>query len=186
MKKHRLLLLGLGVVALAALAATGCFITSAQVFAHFDLPNPFTIQSTESPFERVAVDLNTVTEYTDNKDKLKGLADVAIIGKFTNVLGPAGGVEVWITAGETNYDTVEGITTNATKLWGPGSIGATGAVNDITWDESAKLFKAAGKTILINEVKGDGQFTVYIIGTAGEYHIRVDKGGIILVLDAGV
>jgi hypothetical protein len=186
MKRHRLLLLGLGVVALAALTATGCFITSAQIFAHFDLPNPFTIHSSEAPFERVLVDLNTVGDYKDNKDKLKGLADVAIIGTFTNVAGPAGGVEVWITPGTTNYGTVGDITTNATRLWGPATIGATGAVNVITWDKSARLFNAAGKAILIKEVKGDGAFTIYTIGTAGEYHITVAKGGITLVLDAGL
>jgi hypothetical protein len=56
----------------------------------------------------------------------------------------------------------------------------------VTWAESAKLFNAAGKNILINETKGDGSFTIYTIGTQGVYDIKVDDGVIVLVLNAGV
>jgi hypothetical protein len=186
MKSHRLLLIGLGLGVLVTLAATGCFITSGQVFAHFALPNPFTIDSSTDPFERVLVDLNTIKDYADHKDKLKGLADVAVIGKFTNVAGPAGGVEVWITPDETDYTTIGEVQAGATKLWGPGTIGAAGSVHTVTWAESAKLFNSAGKTILINESKGDGVFTIYTHGTMGTYDIRVDGGEIVLVLSAGL
>jgi hypothetical protein len=185
MKRVRLLLLGAAALALA-LVAGGCFITSAQVFVHYSLPNPFTIDSATDPFERVDVDLNEISDYADNKDKLKGLADGAIVGLFTNVAGPAGGVEVYITPGATSYTSNSEITAGAVKLWGPGTIGATGATHNVDWSESAKLFNAAGKAILINEVKGDGKFTLYTVGTTGTYHIKVDKGFIVLVLDAGV
>jgi hypothetical protein len=109
MKNPRLLLIGLGVLALVALGSTGCFLLSGQIFAHFALPNPFVIDSSSDTFERVDVDLNTIGDYKDHKDKLKGLADVALIGKFTNVSGPAGGVEVWITPGVTNLANVTAI-----------------------------------------------------------------------------
>jgi len=58
MKTSRLLL---GGVILAALLGNGCVITSAQVLAHYDLPNPFTIvSSTADHSERVPVDLSDV------------------------------------------------------------------------------------------------------------------------------
>jgi hypothetical protein len=186
MKGNRLLLLGLGAVALVALVATGCFITSGQIFLHYDLPNPFTIDSSTDPFERVPVDLNTIGDYKKHKDKLKGLADAAVIGKFTNVSGPAGGVEVWITPTTTNYGDITQVQANAIKLWGPGTIGATGSVHNVTWTESAKLFTAAGKKMLIDEVKGDGIFTLYTFGTMGTYNIKVDNGGVILIINAGI
>ncbi|MBI5711431.1 MAG: hypothetical protein HZC42_14190 [Candidatus Eisenbacteria bacterium] len=184
MKKNlRLILPGL---ALVALTATGCWITSAQIFAHFDLPNPFTINGADG-FERVYVDLNTISDYADNKDKLKGISDLAVVGKFTNTSGPGGGVEVYITPGNTNLANPTAIVAGSTKLWGPGSIGATGDVHTVGWDESAALFDAAGKAILLAEAQGDGEFTIYTIGSPGTVNvIRVDDGGLILVLAAGL
>jgi hypothetical protein len=184
MKTSRLLL---GGVILAALLGNGCVITSAQVLAHYDLPNPFTIvSSTADHSERVPVDLSDVDEYNDHKDELKGLVDVAILGKFTNVNGPAGGVSVYIVP---TLDFPAGgapaVPAGATLLWGPASIGPTGSVRVIDWNESAGLFNKAGKDLLISEVKGDGQFTLYTTGSAGTFNIRVDEGLLALVLDAG-
>ena len=182
MKSLRWILPGL---ALTALAGTGCILLSTQIFAHFNLTNPFTINSAGSTFQREAVDLSTVKDYKDNKDKLKGLSDIALVGKFTNVAGPAGSVEVWITAGTTNLASVAAIQGGSTKLWSA-SIGAAPAVLNIGWNESAKHFNAAGKKILIDQVLGTGIFTIYVIGTAGSYQIKVDNGAIILVIAAGV
>jgi len=184
MKTPRLLL---AAVLLGAVLGNGCVITSAQVMAHYDLQNPFTIiSSTADHSERCPVDLTTVDEWNDHKDELKGLIDVAILGKFTNVAGPAGGVSAYIVP---TLDNPPGgapaIPANAKLLWGPASIGATGSSRTIDWNESAGLFDKQGKDLLLKEVKGDGQFTIYTIGTAGTYNIRVDDGVIVLVLDAG-
>ena len=170
MKNHRLLLLGLGLVALVALGATGCFLTSAQVLVHYALPNPFTINGADG-YELIAVNLSDVSDYKDNKDKLKNISDFALVGKFTNTAGPGGGVEVWISPGSTSYTNPAAIRAGATKLWGPGAIGATGAVRNITWNDSAALFTAAGKKILLAEAKGDGEFTLYTIGTPGTSNV---------------
>jgi hypothetical protein len=180
--KSRVLLATLG---LSALALTGCFITQAQVFANFALPNPFTIDSTTDPFERINVDLNTISDYVEHKDKLETLSDIAIVGTFTNQSGPAGSVEAWITADATNYTTVGQIKANGVKLWA-GSIGAAPSSRTIGWDESAEMFNPAGKTMLLEEAKGDGVFTIYTFGTAGNYLIRVDDGQILLTLSGGV
>ena len=189
MKNHRLLPLGLGLVALIALGATGCFLTSAQILVHYDFPSPyntFTIDGADG-FEVVPVDLNTVSDYKDNKDKLKDISDLAVIGKFTNTAGPGGSVLVYISAGDPSFTTAAQIRAGATKLWGPGTIGAAPATRTITWDDSAALFTAAGKAILLNEAKGDGKFTLYTVGSPTNVNtIRVDKGGLILVISAGI
>lgn len=171
---------------LAAVLSSGCIIISAQIFAHFALVNPIVLDSNLNPVHREDVDLSTVKDYSDNKDKLKGLSDIAVVGKFTNTSGPAAGVEIWITPDPTTFATVGEVQAGAQKLWGPGSIGAATAVHDLTWDESAKLFKAAGKKILIDEALGDGKFTIYAIITGpGPNVIRVDNGQLILTIDAG-
>jgi hypothetical protein len=186
MKNRHLLLPGLALVALVALGAAGCFLTSAQVLVHFALPNPFTIEGADGR-EIIPVDLNTISEYNDHKDKVKNISDFALIGKFTNVSGPGGGVEVWITAGNTTYATATAVRAGATKLWGPGTIGPTGSVRDIGWNDSAALFTAAGKKILLAEAKGDGEFTLYTIGTPAAVNtIKVERGFLILVIGAGV
>jgi hypothetical protein len=184
MKTSRLLLAG---VLFGALLGNGCIITSAQILTHFDLPNPFEINSSLTDHsELIPVDLTTLSDYVDHKDDLKGLTDLAILGKFTNVNGPAGGVLVYIAP---TLDSPAGgapaIPGNAILLWGPGTIGPTGATRTIGWDESAGLFTKAGKALLISEVKGDGKFTLYTTGSAGSFDIRVDDGQLVLVLDAG-
>src|SRR5438128_1040831 len=157
MKPRQLLGLGFGFV---ALAASGCILVSAQILTHFALPNPFTIDSSIIDHsERIPVDLNVDPgkDYTDNKDKLKNISDVAILGKFTNVNGPAGGVLVYITPDFVGPPGgAPSIPSNAVLLWGPGTIGPTGSVRTIGWDESVALFNKAGKDLLLSEVKGDG------------------------------
>lgn len=184
MKRFTLLLSLLG---LAAVLSNGCFLVSAQILTAFDLTNPFTIDATDN-MERILVDLNDIEDYADNKDKLKGLSDVAILGTFVNTAGPAGTVSAYMTADNTNLADAGAIIAGATKLWGPGSIGASGTAEGtvtIDWDTSAGLFDAAGKKLLIDEALGDGSFTLYMIGTdGGTYTIRVDDGVVVLVLDA--
>src|SRR5437773_12026954 len=127
MLKPRIVLPSLG---LCALILNGCFVTQAQLFAHFDLPSPFTIDSSTDPFELVPIDLNTLGDYSKHKDNLKGLSEVAVVGKFTSLRGPAGTVEVWITPDLTAYATISHVMADGTLLW-PGSIGAAPAEHDV-------------------------------------------------------
>jgi len=182
MLKPRILLPAVGV---CALVASGCFMTQAQVFTHFDLPSPFTIDSGSTLLERIPVDLNTIPDYRKHKDNLNGLSDAAVVGKFTNIAGGAGSVEIWITPDATSYTTIAQVKANGTLMWS-GSIGATGSVHTFDWDESARLFNSAGKAILIHEAKGDGVFTIYAFGTQGVYTIKVEDGSIMLTIDGGV
>src|SRR5439155_18858753 len=87
------------VLALAALVASGCFVATGQVLVEVGLTSPFTIDSSSNHFARIFVDLNTIPDYATHKDSLKGLNDFALIGKFTNMSGPAGALEVWVTPG---------------------------------------------------------------------------------------
>jgi hypothetical protein len=183
MRNLRWMLPGL---ALAALLGNGCIIMSTQVFAHFSLSNPFTIAAPGSGEIRVEhVDLNSIKEYSDNKDKLKGLSDIAILGLFKNLVGPAGAAEIWISPGTTNFTSWATVTAGATKLWA-GSIGAAPASRNVDWAMSNTLFNAAGKTVLINQILNGGVFTLYVVssGNAGNT-IEVDNGEIVLVIAAG-
>jgi hypothetical protein len=167
---------------LLAVAAPGCVLVSGQFLIDFELDN-FSA-STDTAVTREDVDLTTEEDYNDHKEDLKGLADVAVLGKITNTGGTDIGVEVWMTGAPTTYTTPTEVTTNGTKLWGTFNL-AAGASEQVSWDESAELFSAAGKALLISEIKGDGQFTIYAIGNAGTYSFTVDNGVLALVLDFG-
>jgi len=169
---------------LAALLATGCFLISGQFLVTFELGNVNVTSSTG--IDGVVVDLNGISEYADHKDNLKDLADIAILGQFTNSGASAIDVEVWMVdnAGPLLTDAAQ-VRLDGTKVWGPFNLGA-GVTEDITWDKSAALF-GAGKAPLLAQIKGDGIFTLYAIGPAGVsvYQFSVANGKLIAVIDAG-
>jgi len=167
-----------------ALAAAGCILVSGQFLVDFDLDD-FDI-TTESAVTREDVDLNTNSDYADHKEDLKSIVDMAVLGKLTNSGGTDVNVEVWMTPTATTHATPTDVTSdpNAKLLWGPFKV-AAGTTKTVDWNESAKLFSAAGKATLLSEIKGDGQFTIYAIGDIGTYTIDVDNGVLALVLDFG-
>ncbi len=89
-----------------------------------------------------------------------------------------------MTAASTAYTTPTEVTTNATKLWGPFNVKA-GEAKQVGWDESAALFDETGKALLLNEIKGDGKFTIYAIANVGTYSFKVDNGVLALTISAG-
>lgn len=175
----------LPLIALAGVLASGCILVSAQVLASYDLPDPLVVTNVANVVD-VDVDLNEISEYDDNKDKLKDVSDLAFLGKFENT-GAAVNVEVWMTPAFSSWTTPGEVDADPTavKLWGPFSLAAGPSTKTITWSEAASLFTPAGKTALIKEVKGDGQFTLYCIGAAGTYTFTVKNGALAVVLDAG-
>jgi len=166
------------------LAVAGCILVSGQFLIDFELPSFVTV--TNSTISKQNVDLNTNDDYDEHKDDLKAIADIAVLGKLTNNGSNAIGVEVWMTATDTNLADEAAVRAGAIRLWGPFNVAAgPGTSETVDWNESATLFNAAGKTALLNEVKGDGQFTLYAIGNDTTYNVSVENGVLALVLDFG-
>ena len=183
MKNMRLILPSL---LLAALTASGCFLTSGQFTVSTDLDDPLTIAGTGVLVSQ-RIDLNTESDYKDHKNDLKYLVDCAFLGTFKNNSTTTGlSVEVWITPGLTSYTTETQLNGDATrvKVWGPLTLAANES-KKIGWDESAALFTKAGKQTLLTEVKGDGSFTVYAKGTGTSYNFTLTHGVAVVVIDAG-
>jgi len=185
MKRYASTVLTLGLVLGLGLLCAGCILTSGQIQIDFDLPS-FTGNSVTG-IAGTSIDLNTEKEYKDNKDKLKDLTDLAVLGKFTNNSATPVNVEVWMTPAQTSYLTAAGLAGDATKIkvWGPFSV-AGNATKTIDWNASAQLFTVAGKAALLNEAKGDGSFTLYAVGAAGAYDFSVTDGALVLVIDVGI
>jgi hypothetical protein len=163
-----------------ALAAPGCVLTSGQFLIDFDLDD-FTA-TTQNTVTRQDVDLNTEEDYNEHKEELETLSDVAVLGTLVNTGDAPIHVEVWMTAVPSTYTTSAEVTENGTKLWGPFQVAANSS-KTVGWDESADLFTKLGKELLIQEIKGDGQFTVYAIAAEATYSFEVQNGVLALVLD---
>ena len=182
MKRHGWLILALGL----GLMTAGCILTSGQIQISFDLPS--FIAKSVTGINGTTIDLNTEKEYQDNKEKLKDLSDLAVLGKFTNNAGTAVNVEVWMTTTPSNYLTESALMSDPTaiKLWGPFQVGPS-ATTVIDWNKSAALFTTAGKAALLAQAKGDGQFSIYAVGPAGAaYDFKVENGALVLVIDVGI
>ena len=171
-------------VAVVALAGAGCILTSGQILISFDLPNPLTVTNV-TPVTRESIDLSTDSDYVEYKDNLESLADIALLGQITNNSASPVNVEVFFSETPTSFPTPDEVRAGAKKLWGPFPLAAN-ETKTIRWDESAGLIDGAGRDALTAEVKADGVFTLYIIGTAGTFSFTVDNPVLVLVLDARV
>src|SRR5689334_4494041 len=169
-------------LALAALAATGCMLTSGQFVATYDLPDPMRVNS-EITYAGTDVDLNTISEYNDHKKDLKRVEDLSLVGNFTNNTATAAQVEVWIVPDASKLTlTPQQLQANGTRLWGPLAVAAN-STEKVDWDRSAALF--VGRQVLIDEVKGDGHFALYVIAN-GAFDVTVTKGSLIVVVGAAI
>jgi hypothetical protein len=167
--------------ALAALMAAGCVLTSGQFIVTFDFDDPLTVTS-PTALAGVPVDLNTESDYSDHKEDLKDVSDLAIVGNITNLTGTATSVEVWMVADPGSLLTTDAAVRGAgQKIWGALSVPGNGTVH-IDWNKSAELF--TGRKALVDQVKGDGRFDLYALGT-GAYSFRIEKGALIAVIAAG-
>jgi hypothetical protein len=182
MKNMRLILPSL---LLAALTASGCWLTSGQFTVSSDLPDPLTVAGAGT-LVSAQIDLNDEKDYKNHKNDLKDLTDLAILGTLKNNSTTAVlNVEVWMTPGLTTFTNASQLTSgNSLKVWGPLTLAANTS-KKIDWDESSKLFSKAGKNALLTEVKGDGSFTLYARGTSATYDFTLTHGVAVVVIDAG-
>jgi hypothetical protein len=186
MKRHTWLVPALGLTLGLGLLSAGCILTSGQIQIAFDIPS-FTANSVTGILG-TSIDLNSESEYQDNKDKLKDLSDLAVLGKFTNNSASPVNVEVWMTTTESNHLTEGALMGDPTrvKLWGPFQV-AGSATKVIDWNTSAQLFSVAGKAALLSEAKGDGKFSIYAVGPGSTvYDFSVANGALVLVIDVGI
>ncbi len=166
---------------LAALAAAGCILVSGQFVVNYVLPSPITFNSLGS-FAGIPVDLNTIGDYSDHKSDLKRVDDLALIGDFhNNDVTRAVSVEAWIVPSGALNLTPANLSGSGSMLWGPLTIAAN-ATASVDWNRSATLF--VGRQALIDEIKGDGKFSLYIRGTGTTFDVTLSKGAVIAVIAA--
>jgi hypothetical protein len=60
---------------------------------------------------------------------------------------------------------------------------AGNSTEKVDWDRSSALF--VGRQALIDEVKGDGHFALYVLANGG-FSVRVTQGTLIVVVGAAI
>ena len=177
--------LGFLVTGLAALLTAGCVLTSGQFVVTYEFAehgfDPILITS-PTALTGVQVNLNEISDYEDHKGDLKDVADVALVGKLTNLSASPTSVELWMVASPGSLLTTDAAVRGAgQKIWGTMNLAGNGTVQ-IDWNKSSSLF--TGRQALVDEIKGDGRFDIYALGSGG-YSFRLDKGALIVVITAG-
>lgn len=169
-------------LALAISVVGGCILVSGQFIIDWQL-DPITVS--QDALQAYQIDLNEESAYKDHKDGLQGLADLAVVGLVGNNLSEATQVTVFITPQITSFGTRSELNASnqATRLWGDFSLPADGQVR-IDWDTSAGLFDDAGMDVLIQEMLGDGNFTLYVLATTSTFDVFFNDGWLILIVDA--
>jgi len=89
-------------------------------------------------------------------------------------------VETWIVPAGTTGLNALGLAQNGYRLWGPLTVAPNSTVN-VDWNRSAGLF--VGRQKLIDEIKGDGVFSLYVIAN-GAFNVTVTNGAVIAVIAA--
>jgi hypothetical protein len=169
------------VLALAGLAAAGCFLISGQFAVDYPLTSPFpAVGAPVGTLIGVGVDLNTMGDYRDHKSDLRSVDDVALIGDFRNNTGSAANVEVWLVPSGTLTLPSDQLAANGVRLWGPLSV-AAGATERVNWNRSTTLL--VGRQALTDEIKGDGKFSLYVVAN-GTFDLTVTHGAVIAVVTA--
>ena len=190
MKKLRILL---PAILLAAIGSAGCFLLSGQFVINFDLPTPYTVTTTAT-LGSIDVDLNTIRDYADHKNQLKSIDDLAVVGSFRNNAANSTTVYCWIVPSGAANLSLSQLQAQGVVLWGPLTLAGL-ETKKVDWNASAALFK--GRQSLINEVKGDGHFALYVTETGSSptpglnptgalptFNLTITNGSLIVVIGA--
>jgi hypothetical protein len=179
--------IGILSVALATLTAAGCPLISGQFLVKFDLPTPLTV-AVAGNVGSANVDLNSISVYKDHKKNVKDIVDFAVLADVTNTTSPPAAIdiEVWMTPATTSYTTASAVKGDPTakRVWGPFHLNAS-QTTSINWDKSSALFTADGKAALLEELKGDGIFTAYVLSGTSAATFQVKNGVLAMLIDAG-
>jgi hypothetical protein len=169
----------------ASLGVGGCLLTTGQVLVVYDLPGPADVVGPNN-VPHIDVDLGSVAAYRDHKDKLDEVNDLAILGEITNnSINDPSDVEVWMTPTPTTYSEATQVRANGILLWGALHLDR-GQARRVDWDTSAGLLKASGRDLLLQEARGDGQFTLYFLDAAPTYDFTVSDAALVMVVGAGL
>jgi hypothetical protein len=143
---------------LIPLIIAGCIVNGTVVYI-FDLAGEWI---PNGAMQSRYVNLSDNSDFQDNKDKLKSVDSVVLVGDIINMGNQALSADVYIS--DYSYTTPAQVIENGTQIFSSPTIGANDTLH-INWKDG--LSYITNLNSIEKEIKGDGQFYVYAISSSG-------------------
>ena len=167
----RILLLGL-ILALS-LASIGCLV-SGQITVVESIEIGATTDQNLSKFN---LDLNDNADYRDHKDQILSVDEISLVAILTNRANSEAIAEVYI-SDNPNLSTIQDIRTQADLIFTSPSVPANGEVI-VNWSDG--FAHMSNTDVLIDQILGDGMFTVYGIAENVPFDLFIEAEVVITV-----
>lgn len=153
MRKYVLLALAISIPVIIF----GCIFTGTVVL-------PFDLQGgwiSNGSLQSRPVDLADNPDYVDNKDKLKSIDAIVIVGDVAN-LGPTD-VTAKVYISDNSYTAPEDVLANATEIFVLPTVPAQDSIH-MNWSDASSNME--NLSAIEDQVRGDGKFNIYIISSS--------------------
>lgn len=164
---------------LAVSLVVGCGIATGSFTFVYEIDD--LIESTQADLDFEYVDLNTIEDYSDHRDNLHSLDNVAILGTILNHgPGEASG-EAWL-AYDSSYADPATVRANGTRIFVSPGI-PIGITLNIDWEDGLSYIENFSE--IQTAVLDSGYFVIYGLGDNPEFHVEMDVD-IIFTITAGL
>jgi hypothetical protein len=168
--------IGITLAAATALIFGGCLLTGQiTVFQSIDVG-----AATNTVITPVSVDLNEESDYTDHKDDIKSVDGISVVAVVQNNLPSPARVKLYL-SNDNSLNTVAEVEDQATLVFVSPTVPASGMLN-IGWADGFQYIE--NEDAVIDEVLGDGIFTIYTIADVVPFALDV-KAEIAVTLTVG-
>ncbi len=155
----------------------GCIATGTVVLV-YDVDS---FVSTDNSVNKVHIDLNSNSDYTKNKDKVKSVDAISVVGWLINNTSTADSAEIWM-SDDSTYTTPAQVRANAIQIFASPSVPANDSLM-IDWAEGMSHIR--NFAAIESEVNGDGNFWVYGIAARTPFNMGV-RASLIITITAGL
>lgn len=172
-------------LALAALLAASlivaCGLATGTITIVYELDDD--IHSTEATLEWEAIDLTTIEDYNDHKDKIKSVDNVALVGVVHNIGNTPVSGEVWLVDyPDTLYDTYgedgpDSVRANGVRIFVSPVIPTSDSLV-IDWEDGLSYIENFAEVQAAVEL---GQFVLYGLGDSQFFDVYMDVDVIITI-----
>lgn len=174
-------------LALAALLTVsliiGCGIATGSFTFGYELDGP--ISSTNANLEWESIDLTTIDDYNDHKDKIKSVDNIALVGVVHNLGNTAVSGEVWLaydsTYGDYGNNSPDTVRAHGTRIFVSPVIPTSDSLV-IDWEEGLSYIENFAEVQAAVEL---GQFVLYGLGDSQFFDVYIDVD-IIITITAGL
>ena len=158
------------------LVIAGCLMSGQNTFTQ----RVEVVAATNTTVTPIPIDLNEEPDYADNKDNLKSIDELSVVGIITNKLPVPANARIYL-SNDATLTTVEEVEAEATLVFESPPVPASGKLK-IKWADGFQYVQ--NRKVIEDEIFGDGIFVLYAIAADTPFDLDV-KAEIVIVITAG-